>query len=374
MKIVLAFDSFKGSVGAAEACAIARRTLLAVHPDWEVVSKPMADGGEGTARILCDALGGQWIPERVMGPLPSMQVEAGYAWVSARRLAIIEMAPASGLTLLRPTERNPLLTTTYGTGQLLAAALRRRPDRIWLALGGSATVDGGVGAAAALGWEFLDADGRPVKPGGGNLVSIRTIRPPRTHAGVPVEVLCDVDNPLCGPQGAAAVFGPQKGATPAMVAELDAGLRILAERVVQHLHTDILNVPGAGAAGGLAAGALAFFQGRLVSGIDCIMDAVGLPAALRGADWLITGEGSFDAQSMHGKVVAGVARAAQQAGTRVAVIAGQVALSAADFRRAGIESAWALRPPGMPLPQAIAEAPRLLADRTRECASRFLAV
>lgn len=360
-RAVVAFDSFKGSLSAREACAIAARALRAAG--WDVVEKPMADGGEGTAEALVAALSGEWIPERVSGPLAGREVAAGYGWFAESGRALVEMAAASGLTLLRREEQNPLRTTTLGTGELVRAAARRGAGAIWLAVGGSATVDGGVGAATALGWRFLDRDGQPVGLGGGELARIARIVAPTDRGLPPVEVLCDVDNPLCGEHGAARVFGPQKGATPAMVEELDAGLRNLAGVIREQLGVDVLDVPGAGAAGGLAAGAIAFMGGRLVPGIETVMRASGLAEAMRGADWVVTGEGSFDRQSMRGKVVSGIVRQARAAGTRVAVVAGSVRVPEAEYRAFGVDAAWALRAPDMPVETAIAQAASLLAAR-----------
>ena len=372
MKIILAFDSFKGSLSASDACRIARQALLSGRPELDGVSKPMADGGEGTAAAMMDALSGERIAARVTGPLPHMQIDAGFAWFGKGSKALVEMAEASGLTHLRPNELNPLKTTTYGTGQLIRAALDEGARHLWLAVGGSATVDGGVGAAMALGWQFLDAQSRAVGLGGGELERITSIIPPPDLKMPPVEVFCDVDNPLCGLNGAAHVFGPQKGATPKMVERLDAGLAHLARVVRACIGMDILDLPGAGAAGGLGAGAVAFFGGRLVSGIETVIAAAGLRDALKGADWVITGEGCFDAQSLHGKVVSGVVRAAQGSGARIAVIAGSVRLSPTEYREHGVEIALALRPPGMSLEKALAEAPALLAEQLRDFAGANL--
>jgi len=375
MKIVIALDKFKGSLTAPAACEIVRRTLGEVQPGVQIVVKPMADGGDGTAEALHAALGGEWMTQQVTGPLPALPVTARYLWLARERRAFIEMAQASGLVLLQPAQRNPLLTTTLGTGELLADAIRRGAERIWLAIGGSATTDGGVGAAMALGWRFLDAAGSPVNLGGGELEHIAKIvapdpnaRPGPAAAGsLPqIEVLCDVDNPLCGDRGAACVFGPQKGATPAIVQQLDAGLRHLAAVVKAQLGKDILDVPGAGAAGGLGGGAMAFLNARLVPGIETVMSASRLAEDLAGADWVVTGEGQFDEQSLHGKVVAGVTALAQTAGVKVAVLAGRVKLAEADWRRAGISIAQAIAPATLDTPRAIQQAPELLAAAVRK--------
>ena len=384
MKIVVALDKFKGSLTAPAACEIVRRTLCEIQPRAQIIVKPMADGGDGTADALHAALGGEWISQTVTGPLPGTTTTARYLWLAKERQAFIEMAQASGLVLVPLAERNPLWTTTLGTGELLADAIRRGAGRIWLAIGGSATTDGGIGAAAAVGWQFLDAAGQPVQPVGGELERIVRILPPKVgrdrrdclvtdpngRPGGPslpqMDVLCDVDNPLCGERGAAHVFGPQKGATPAMVDRLDAGLRHLAGVVKAQLGKEILDVPGAGAAGGLGGGAIAFLNARLVPGIETVMTASQLAADMAEADWVITGEGQFDEQSLHGKVVAGVTALARQHGAKVAVLAGRVKLSEPEWRLAGIASARAIAPATLDTPRAIQQAPELLAAAVRQ--------
>lgn len=365
MKIVVALDKFKGSLTATEACSAVRRALLDSHAGAQVVLKPMADGGDGTADALLAALGGEWVEREVAGPLPGMRVAAKYLWLPSERRAFVEMAKASGLVLLSPGQRNPLLTSTQGTGELLDDAMQRGARHVWLAVGGSATVDGGTGAAAALGWRFLDAGGADVSPCGGMLSRLAKIEAPR-RKWPDVEVLCDVDNPLCGVHGAAQVFGPQKGATPAMVEQLDAGLRNLAAVVRTCLGRDLLEIPGAGAAGGLAAGAIAFLNARLVSGIKTVMKASRLEEDLAGADWVITGEGQFDAQSLRGKVVAGVAELARRHGVKVAVLAGRVQLAESQWRGAGVDFAQAIAPPTMSTADAMRQAAELLGAAARQ--------
>ena len=443
MKIVVALDSFKGSLTAVQACDVVAKAISSVVPGAEVVTKPMADGGEGTASVLMAAAGGQWVPRTVTGPLPEMKVEAGFVWMPESRTALVEMATASGLPLLRADQRNPLVTTTYGTGELIRAALEQGANHILLAIGGSATVDGGVGAAMALGWKFLTEGRKEIGLGGGELARIAEIVAPvrsvpvrasrstgilpvggfpnainrvwgpssmgvppmnvrnshgqdarathgrdgrATHGrdahatempddaatNVTVEVLCDVDNPLCGDHGAARVFGPQKGATPEMVAQLEAGLGHLARLVKAQLGLDIACLPGAGAAGGLAAGAVAFLSARLISGVEAVMSQIRLPEAVAGADWVVTGEGAFDAQSLRGKVVSGVARVARAAGARVAVCAGQVRLEPQVYRAAGIEAALACMEAGMELDYAIAHGAELLDGAARRFTREIL--
>jgi len=385
MKVVVAMDSFKGSLRAGTACEAVRAGILDALPETEVLMSPMADGGEGTAEAVIAATGGEWVPAQVMGPLPEMRVEARYAWLPGTSVggaandhrfagdgtgALVEMAVASGLELLEGGERNPLETTTFGTGELLAAAAARGADRLWLAIGGSATVDGGTGAAMALGWLFLDERRRPVGFGGGELERIAHIEPPGPagRALPHVTVLCDVDNPLVGEEGAARVFGPQKGADPEMVVALERGLAGLADVIERDLGKDVRYVPGAGAAGGLGAGALAFFGADLMSGVDAVMEATGLEQALSGADWVVTGEGRFDEQSLRGKVVAGVAEAARRSGVPVAVIAGSSTVSPERAAGLGLGALEVSAPADLSFDEILDRAEGLLAEAARRFA------
>jgi glycerate kinase len=395
MKIVIAMDSFKGTLKAHEACKLISDAITKILSDVTIVIKPMADGGEGTARAMIEAADGIWIPCTAMGPLRQMQVEAGYAWFTDQT-ALVEMASASGLELLKPEQYNPLKTTTYGTGQLLTAAAQYGAKKILLAVGGSATVDGGIGAAMAIGWKFLDNKANSVPLGGGGLEKIaRIIRPggsklgtrgsglglqamsneQRTgrHVGaVEVEVLSDVDNPLCGENGAAEVYGPQKGATPQMVKSLDKGLAHLAKLVREQLGRDIENIPGAGAAGGLAAGAVAFMDATIVSGIETVMARSNLRSQLETAAWVITGEGSFDRQSLSGKVISGIIKMARQTNTRVGIIAGQVNIPKDEYKNTGISAVIAARPDDLPLAEALRESRKLLTSAAKKFARQYL--
>jgi glycerate kinase len=363
MKIVVAMDSFKGSVSAVEACEAVRRGLSGVLPVADIGIMPMADGGEGTARTILAATQGEWVAVEASGPLPPMRVHGGYAWLPYRGPgAVVEMATASGLELLRPDELDPLAATTLGTGEQLAAAFERGPTTVWLGIGGSATVDGGTGAARALGWRFLDEIGRDVALGGGGLARIARIEPPdvRRDAGAHVHVLCDVDNPLLGERGAAVVFGPQKGATPEAVDQLETGLANLADVIERDLGKDVRSLPGAGAAGGFGAGAVAFLDAHPVSGIDAVMDASGLEDALADADWVVTGEGRFDMQSLAGKVVSGVLTRAERAGCRVAVVSGAVDSEAVRAVEARVDAVEVVSPPEIRLDEALARGAELI--------------
>jgi glycerate 2-kinase len=373
MRILLAFDSFKGSLAAAEACAIARATLEEVWPDIAVEDLPLADGGEGTADVLLQAWGGECVSHIVHGPLSTMQIEASYAWFQDRRTALVEVSAASGFSLVPTRHRHPFSTTTLGTGELLVEAAARRPRVLLLGAGGSATVDGGVGAFTALGWSFLDDHGRPIAPGGGDLVRIRTIVPPMDRTFPDLTVLCDVENPLLGPSGAARAFAPQKGASPEDVEVLDRGLAHLADRVREEFGEDVRDVPRGGAAGGIAAFASALLDARLVSGIDYVLDATGFDAAAAAADWVLTGEGCFDEQSLRGKVVSGVIRRARQvSNARIGIIAGRVLLSSEKCKGAGVDAAVELCGGDVTLEKSLREPAATLARRVREFAREHI--
>jgi glycerate kinase len=372
MKIVIAMDSFKGSLKARQACEITAKAIEKIAPESEIVLKPMADGGEGTAKVLMASAKGRWIKKTVTGPLPDMKVNTGFVWFEKEKIACIEMASASGLELLKKSQLNPLKTTTFGTGELIMASLKYKPKKILLAVGGSATIDGGVGAAIALGWKFLDALGSSVGLGGQSLRKIKRIVKPKHLKLPPVEVLCDVKNKLCGKNGAARIFGPQKGATKEMVNELDSGLKYLAQIIRKQLKRNVINLPSAGAAGGLAAGAAAFMNAKLVSGIDVVMSMSNLYEELKKSDWVITGEGSFDSQSLKGKVVSGIIKASRKTKTRVAVLAGRVKLSHKEYRKAGVTAAIDCSGENLPLDYAIRNARRLLFDAAEKFAIQYL--
>jgi len=372
MKIVIATDSFKGTLTSHQACQIIADVIAEYRPDACIVKKPIADGGEGTARTMIENANGQWISKKVTGPLPCMQIDAGFAWFDYDKTALVEMASASGLELLEPQQMNPLKTTTYGTGQLIKAALDYGAQKILLAVGGSATVDGGVGAAMALGFEFLDQQENPVPLGGQALNQIEKIVVPENLTLCPVEVLCDVDNPLCGDHGAARIYGPQKGATPQMVEQLEKGLAHLADIVNKTFGRDIKNIPGAGAAGGLAAGAIAFMNAAAVSGIETIIARSNLPAELESADWVITGEGSFDEQSLRGKVVCGILKTAARSPAKIAVIAGQVNVPPQIYQPLGITTAIPCQQDGMSLNEAMKNSPTLLANAAKRFVTEHL--
>lgn len=330
MRIVIAPDSFKGSLTALEVCAAAAEGIAAFDPQIECVTVPMADGGEGTVQSLVDATGGRLVTETVTGPLGET-VEAQYGLLGDGRTAVIEMAAASGLPLVPPDRRNPLHTTTYGAGQLVRAALQAGCTRLIVGIGGSATTDAGLGLAAALGARLLDEQGQPVSPTGAGLAALAKIDLSEFDlrvAAAQIRVACDVDNPLYGPRGAAHVYGPQKGATPAIVEELDAGLRHFAQVAQRDLGVAVADLPGAGAAGGLGAGLVAFCGAQLEPGVHIVRETVGLAEKLQGADLCLTGEGRIDYQTAFGKTPKGVADLAAAAGVPVLAFGGSVALDA----------------------------------------------
>ena len=321
-KYVLIPDSFKGTLSSADICRIAAEEIRRLEPEAEIDAIPVADGGEGTADAFLTAVGGQRIDAPCTGPLG--EPRTGHYALLPDGTAVVEMAAAAGLPLVGDA-RDPEKTTTYGVGELMAHALTHGAKRLVLGLGGSATNDGGCGAAAALGAVFYDEQGRAFVPAGGTLSRITRVQTEalhRTLGGIPVTVMCDIDNPLCGPEGAAAVFGPQKGADAAMVARLDAGLCHLAQVLARDLHVQVLSLPGGGAAGGFGAGAVAFFGGTLRMGIEVMLDTVDFDRRCRDARLVITGEGHLDSQSLRGKAVIGVARRAKALGVPTAVLVG----------------------------------------------------
>lgn len=318
-QILIAPDSFKGTLTAAQAAACIAAGFRAVALALQIKLLPVADGGEGLAAALQPALGGETRTARVSGVFGA-PMDAAYLLLPDGT-AVIETAACAGLPLAGD-QKNPALATTRGVGELMLDAAAQGARRILLGLGGSATNDGGIGAAAALGWQFLDNAGTPVQPIGANLQRIRSIRPPQTPFPLPVEAACDVENPLFGPQGAAYVFAPQKGADAAMTAQLDAGLRQLAAVIQADCGVDISALPGAGAAGGLGGGAVAFFGAALKKGIDLVLDAAGFDAAAAAADLIVTGEGRLDGQSADGKVISGVALRGAAAGKPVVAVCG----------------------------------------------------
>lgn len=342
MKIVIAPDSFKESLSALQVAAAIEAGLREVFPDADIVKVPVADGGEGTVQALVDATGGRRVSARVTGPL-GLPADAFYG-VTGDGVAVIEMAAASGLEMVPPERRDPRVTTSRGTGELILHALAQGSRRFVLGVGGSATNDGGAGMLQALGVRLLDLEGVPLGPGGGELARLARIDAagldPRIAESV-FQIACDVDNPLTGPRGASAIFGPQKGATPAMVEQLDANLAHYGGIVARERGQDFAQVAGAGAGGGIALAMLAYLGGRLRPGVEIVTEAVGLADAVRGADLVITGEGRIDGQTVNGKTPMGVARVAAAQGVPVIGIGGGLAPDAHRVHAHGIDAVFA---------------------------------
>lgn len=379
MKLVLAPNAFKESLTAAEAARAMRRGLARALPGAELVEFPVADGGDGLADVLRHHLGGTVLRRTVTGPL-GRPVEARLLRLKAPgpRTFVIEVAETSGLRLVPLTRRDPMRATSRGVGEMIAEALDRRAERIVIGLGGSATVDGGAGMAQALGFSLLDRAGKSLVPGGGSLERLERIIPPRGSGfpkGVEIVGICDVRNPLLGRRGAAAVFGPQKGATPSMVPRLDRGLARLAACLRRDLGRSVALLPGAGAAGGLGAGLAGFLGASLVPGADWLLDLTGFDAALDGADWVMTGEGRLDAQTLENKAPAVVARRAAARAIPTIGLAGSVdpALRASGASAACFSACFPLPDRPLSLAQAQAEAPALLERLAREVGSLLAA-
>lgn len=370
MKIVIAPDSFKDSLSAQAVADAIASGLAEVWPDAQLIKCPMADGGEGTIEAVLAACNGQWMSAQVSGPLGET-VEAHWGWLETTRTAIIEMATASGLQLLSLEQRDATITSTFGTGELIRAALDAGAQRVILAIGGSATNDAGSGMLSALGARFFGADGQPLPPGGLALSQLARIDLTELDSrlrDVRVDIAADVDNPLCGPNGASHIFGPQKGASPEQVLALDAALGHFADHSAQVLQRDFRDEPGSGAAGGMGFAATAYLNASFLAGVEVVAELTGLAPALGGADLVITGEGRFDAQTLRGKTPFGVARIARRAGVPVIVIAGTLGDGYADLYEHGISAAFALTSGPMTLENACRNAPTLLHDRARDIA------
>jgi glycerate kinase len=370
MRIIVAPDSFKGSVSALGVAEAMERGIHVVFPAAEVLKVPIADGGEGTVEALVAATGGRLLYAGVRGPLGE-PVRAHWGISGDGTTAFIEMASASGLPLVPKERRDPRSTSTFGTGELMKAALDAGLRKLVIGIGGSATNDGGTGMARALGVRFLDAEGRELLEGGAALARLARIDlsglDPRL-AEASVLVACDVDNPLCGPRGASAVYGPQKGATPEMVQELDAALGVFAGVAQAATGRDIALLPGAGAAGGLGAGLLFFTPASLRPGVAIVLETTGFDALVQGADLVITGEGRTDFQTAMGKAPVGVAAVAKRHGVPVICIAGGLGDGADDVLAHGIDALATAVPQPMTLEDCMGQGAALVeAAAARAC-------
>lgn len=351
MKIVVAPDSFKGSLTAIEVSDAIEKGIKEVFPEAEIVKIPMADGGDGTVQCLVNATGGEILKEKVVGPLGD-EVLASYGILGDKKTAVIEMAEASGLNLVPENKRNPLITTTYGTGQLIKAALDHGCRKMIIGIGGSATNDGGAGMVQALGAKLIDKDGEEIGFGGGELKKVFRIDTKYLDnrlSETKVLIASDVSNPLCGPKGASRIYGPQKGATPEIIEELDESLAYFAKIIKRDLNKDVRDIPGAGAAGGLGASLMAFLDAELRPGIEIIIEIVKLEQAMKDADLVITGEGKIDSQTIYGKAPIGVAKIAKKYSIPVIAVAAIIGDDADIVHQYGIDNLIRVSEPPMSL-------------------------
>ncbi|MBA7710197.1 Glycerate 2-kinase [subsurface metagenome] len=374
VKVVIAPQGFKGNLTALQVSQAIDEGIRRVVPSVVTSLVPMADGGEGTTQALVDAIGGDMIAVEVTGPMGGC-ITAHWGLLSDGVTAVIEMAAASGLGLVPPEKRNPLLATTYGTGELIRHALEKGCRKIIIGIGGSATNDGGAGMAQALGAGLLDAKGTPIKFGGAALADLEHIDiptiPPRLADG-DILLACDVDNPLCGPEGASYVYGPQKGATEEMVVQLDTALAHYADVIERDLGIDIRDVPGAGAAGGLGAGLMVFLKARLLPGVDVIIQATGLARHLKEATLVFTGEGRIDSQTASGKTPVGVAKKAKEFGLPVIAIAGEIGDGYQAVYEQGIDTVFSIAPGPISFSQSTRMAERLTTDVAERAMRLFI--
>lgn len=358
MKIIIAPDSFKESLTAMQVAEAIEQGFSEIFPQAEYIKLPMADGGEGTVESMVAATSGELVNVEVTGPLGA-PVKAFYGWMGDGETAVIEMAAASGLHLVAPEQRNPLITTSYGTGELILAALNHGARKIILGIGGSATNDGGAGMMQALGVQLRDQQGKALTVGGAalaQLVDIDLSQLDDRLAQTDILVACDVDNPLCGAKGASAVFGPQKGATPERVQQLDAALQHYGEKIEQVTGKSVINVAGAGAAGGMGAALFGLLNARLQPGIEIVTEALKLAATVQNADLVITGEGRIDSQTIYGKTPVGVARVAKRFDIPVIAIAGSMAPDYEVVHQHGLDAVFSVLNHIQTLPEALEEA------------------
>lgn len=373
---VLAPDSFKESMTAKQACEAMATGILKVYPDANIVSVPMADGGEGTVDSMIDATKGERIYARVSGPLPDEKIEAYFGLLGDKKIAVIEMAKANGIELLAPSLRNPLITSTFGTGELIKAALDLNVQQIIVAIGGSVTNDGGAGMAQALGAKLLDEKGEEIKKGGGSLGTITRIDSSTIDSrlkSTTIIIASDVTNPLVGKNGASVVFGPQKGATPEMVQQLDQNLTHYADIIARDLNIKLHDFPGAGAAGGLGAGLLAFTGATLKPGIEIVTDITKLEDKVASSDYVFTGEGGMDFQTKFGKAPFGVAKIANSHGKPVFACAGYIGEGIDTLYDGGMTAIFGILGKAQSIEAALAAGEENL-TRTAENIARMLTI
>ncbi|WP_318312198.1 glycerate kinase [Flagellimonas crocea] len=341
MKFILAPDKYKGSLTGREFCEIVARGIKKVFPNAEILNRPLADGGDGTIDVVADYLNASMVSVTVKDPL-FREIKSQYLLSEDKQTAFIEMSEASGYKLLNKSELNCMETTTLGTGEMIADALEKGAKNIVLGIGGSATNDGGMGMAKALGHSFLDADGNELEPIGKHLSKVQQIQRNQVNpklSDAKIQVACDVNNPFYGENGAARIYGAQKGASEEEIALLDRGLESFASVLKSTFDVDVQQIPGAGAAGGLGGGAVVFLNAELASGVDLVMELANFDEVLQGADWLITGEGQLDGQTFSGKTINGVVQSAKKHNVPVAAFCGSIDVTIEQMQQMGLDYA-----------------------------------
>jgi glycerate kinase len=365
MKVVISPDSFKGSLSARQLCSVIKKGVHHVFPEANVMEVPLADGGEGTMESMVYATKGQIYETDVCGPL-GQKVRASYGVLGDNRTAVIEVAQASGLTLIPDDQKNPLIASSYGTGELIGQALDAGYRRFIIGLGGSATNDGGAGILKALGMRFYDRMGNPLPEGGSHLSKLAYIDDSQFNPCLKEAdflIASDVTNPLCGSNGASVVFGPQKGATAEMVQQLDQSLTHYADIVEKMIGMRIRHLPGTGAAGGIGAAFLGFFNATLNPGISLVMEAIRFEDLIKDADLVITGEGKLDSQTLYGKVIAGVSQVTSKYNIPVVALCGQKNISETQIKKLGITAGFSIVPGPVTLEEAMANTPLWIMDQ-----------
>ncbi len=348
-KVILIPDSFKGTMSSQEVCNIMKENILKYYPECEAISIPVADGGEGSVDAFLEAVGGEKIYKEVTGPYFGEKVK-GYYGILPGNIAVLEMAAAAALPMVGD-RKDPSKTTTYGVGELLLDAAKRGVSRIIIGLGGSATNDAACGLASAVGVSFLDKEGNKFIPVGGTLDKVARIdlsTMDESLKKIPITTMCDIDNPFYGPEGAAAIYGPQKGADPAMVKDLDEKMKKLAAVIENNLDVDVQSIPGSGAAGGMGGGMRAFFGSNLQMGIETVLETVHFDKLLDGADYVYTGEGKIDGQSLRGKVVIGVAREAKKKNVKVIAVVGDIGDNIENAYTEGVSAIFSINRVALP--------------------------
>ncbi|MGL5067463.1 MAG: glycerate kinase family protein [Sarcina sp.] len=374
MKFILAPDSFKESMTSKEACNAMEKGIKKVIKNAECVKLPMADGGEGTVEALVEATNGEFVSVKVTPPMGERKIGALYGLLGDGKRAVIEMATASGIGLVKREDRNPMIATTYGTGELIIDAMNRGVNHIIIGIGGSATNDGGTGMLRALGVKFYDENGKELEQGGGALLKLSKIDISGMDIrlkNLTIEVACDVTNPLIGETGASKVFGPQKGATPEMVGILDKALTNYANIIKKDIGIDVAYVEGAGAAGGLGAALLAFLNGELKKGIELVIKHTGLETVIKGADFVFTGEGAIDSQTIYGKTPMGVASVAKKYGVKTVAFAGKVDEGSENLYEVGIDAIFSIMRGVSNIDRALEEG-KVNLEKTTESVVRLL--